>query len=89
MTNRDIFDCWFLMNKHIPLNKTMVEKRMNMSLSAYLEKCINTIESLKNRSFLHGIGELIDEDMKKFVRLHLKTETLILFRFYQNFPIIG
>lgn len=89
VTNRDIFDCWFLMNKHIPVNKTIVEKRMNISLAAYLEKCIDKMESLKNRSLLQGIGELIDEDMKNFVHQHLKTETIILFRFYQNFPITG
>lgn len=87
IANRDIFDCWFLMNRHIPVNKTIVEKRMNMSLPEYLEKCIETIESLKNKSLLHGIGELVDNEMKKFVRMELKNEIMILLRFYMDFPI--
>jgi predicted nucleotidyltransferase component of viral defense system len=89
VANRDIFDSWFLMNKHIPVNNRIIEKRMSMDLSTYLGKCIDKIESLKNRSLLQGIGELVDEDMKKFVRLDLKKEVIIMFMAYRDFPITG
>jgi predicted nucleotidyltransferase component of viral defense system len=29
MTNRDIFDCWFFMKNQFPVNKSIVETRMN------------------------------------------------------------
>jgi predicted nucleotidyltransferase component of viral defense system len=89
VANRDIFDCWFLMNKHIPVNKTIIETRMNMSMSAYLGKCVEMMESLKNRSLLQGMGELVDIEMKNFVRMELKNEAIILFRYYRDFPITG
>jgi predicted nucleotidyltransferase component of viral defense system len=89
VASRDIFDCWFLMNKHIPVNKAIIENRMNMSLPVYLGKCIEMMESLKNRSLLQGMGELVDNEMKNFVRMELKNEVIILFRYYRDFPIIG
>ncbi len=89
VANRDIFDCWFLLNRHISVNSTIIEKRMNLTLHAYLGKCIAMMESLKNRSLLQGLGELVNEDMKKFVRLHLKNDFILLLRYYRDSPIIG
>ena len=36
---------------------------------------------------LNGLGELMDEDSKKFVRTKLRTETITLLKFYKQFPI--
>lgn len=83
LTNRDIFDSWFFMQKQTPINKEIVEKRMEMSLSNYMQKCIDHLESVSDRGILNGLGELMDEDMKKFVRTKLRTETISLLRFYK------
>ena len=89
LTNRDIFDSWFFMQKQTPINKEIVEKRMEMSLSNYMQKCIDHLESVSDRGILNGLGELMDEDMKKFVRTKLRTETISLLRFYKEFPILA
>lgn len=88
LTNRDIFDCWFLMNKKIPVKKSVIETRMKMPLSDYLLQCINALESMSNKGILNGLGELMDEDMKKFVRLKLRMETITLLKFYRQYPIL-
>ena len=87
LTNRDIFDCWFLMNKQTALNIAIIESRMKMDSSAYLQKCIHRLEAMSDKGLLHGIGELMDSETKKFVRTKLRTETIRLLKFYKEFPI--
>lgn len=86
ITNRDIFDCWFFMKNNMALNKSIVETRMEMPLSDYLQKCIDTLEGI---GMLNGLGELMGDDMKKFVRSKLRSETIGLLRFYKQFPILA
>lgn len=88
LTNRDIFDSWFFMQKQTPINKEIVETRMEMPLADYMQKCIDYLENMSDRGILNGLGELMDEDMKKFVRTKLRTETISLLRFYKEFPIL-
>lgn len=89
LTNRDIFDSWFFMQKQMPINKEIVETRMEISLADYIQKCINHLEKMSDQGILNGLGELMDEDMKKFVRTKLRTETISLLRFYKEFPILA
>lgn len=88
ITNRDIFDSWFFMNRKTAVNASIIEVRMGMPLADYLGKCIAVLEKISDRGMLNGLGELMDEDMKKFVRTRLHTETITLLRFYQQFPIV-
>jgi predicted nucleotidyltransferase component of viral defense system len=89
ITNRDIFDCWFFMQKHTPVNKSIVEMRMEMPFTEYIQKCINLLESMSDKGFLHGIGELMDQEMKNFVRTKLRAEAINLMKFYKEYPIFS
>jgi predicted nucleotidyltransferase component of viral defense system len=88
IANRDIFDCWFFMQKQTPVNKAIVETRMNKTLSDYLLQCIEHLESKTDKGLLNGLGELTDNEMKEFVRKKLRTETISLLKFYKEFPIL-
>jgi hypothetical protein len=87
LTNRDIFDCWFFMQKRTPINTTIVEKRMQKSFVEYVQDCINTIEKMSSNGLLNGLGELVNPELKFFVKNELKNEVLTLLRFYKEFPI--
>lgn len=87
LTNRDIFDSWYLMEKRTPLVRRIIEERMGMKMEDYLGKCIERLSSLPNSGLLNGLGELMDEELKKFVRTKLLKETITLLQFYQTFPI--
>lgn len=89
ITNRDIFDCWFFMQRQTPINQNIVEMRMNMPLHDYLQKCIDLLESKSDKGLLDGLGELMDPEIKNFVRRKLRTETITLLRFYKDFPILS
>lgn len=87
ITNRDIFDCWFYMENRTPINRKVVKQRMGKSLEAYLQDCIDRLNSMSDRGMLNGLGELMDEDMKKFVKTKLRKETIQLLEFYKLCPI--
>ena len=89
VTNRDIFDCWFFMQKQTPINKGIVESRMEMTLAEHLQKCIEQLESMSDKGLLQGMGELMDNKMKTFVRNKLRTEVIGLLKFYKSFPILS
>jgi predicted nucleotidyltransferase component of viral defense system len=88
ITNRDIFDCWFFMEKRTPINKNIVESRMKMPLAEYLQHCIDLLESMNDKGLLQGLGELMEDSMKKFVQIEMRSETIVLLKFYKEFPIL-
>lgn len=89
ITNRDIFDSWFFLQKQTPINRRIVETRMGTLFADYIQKCIDHLEDMSDRGLLNGLGELMDEAMKKFVRTKLRRETISMLRFYKEFPIFA
>ncbi|MBA7523902.1 hypothetical protein ES705_16036 [subsurface metagenome] len=88
ITNRDIFDCWFFMQKQTPVNKSIVESRMEMPLAGYLQECIEHLESISDKGLLNGMGELMDNKIKKNVQIKMRLEVIELLKFYKKFPIL-
>ena len=82
--NRDIFDVWFFLNNNWPINEEIVEKRMNMPLREFLEKCIAMLEKVSDRGILAGMGELLDAKEKAWVKTHLREETIFLLKNYMS-----
>lgn len=89
ITNRDIFDCWFFLKKQTPINVKIIEERMLMPLNQYIKLCIKELENKSDKGILNGLGELTNADMKNFVRTKLRTETISLLKFLNQFPIIA
>jgi len=73
ITNRDIFDCWFFMEKRTPINKNIVESRMKMPLAEYLQRCIGLLESMSDKGLLQGLGELMENSLKQFVQNEIRS----------------
>lgn len=88
VTNRDIFDTWFFLKNRTPINKAIVETRMEMPLTDYLQKCVEQLQSMTDKGMLNGLGELMNDEIKKFVRTELRTETISHLMFYKEFPIV-
>lgn len=79
-TNRDIFDVWFFLSNHFPINETIIKKRTDLSLKDFLQKCISELESMSNRGILSGVGELLNPKQKTWAREKLKSETVFLLK---------
>ena len=79
-TNRDIFDVWFFLQNNWPINKELVEKRVNMPFKEFLSKCVEKLEKLPKRSILAGMGELLDKKQKAWAKKSLKEDVIFLFK---------
>lgn len=77
---RDIYDVWFFLKNNWPINKEIVEKRTGMSFKEYLKKCIEFIEVFPDRNILSGMGELLNEKAKSYIKEHLLIDVLFLLK---------
>jgi hypothetical protein len=91
-----IFDEWKDVMHRKGVSPDESEKRtLNLNnafpdaLVTHYETLIDHLESMSDRGMLNGLGELMDEDIKKFVRTKLRTETISLLQFYKEFPILA
>lgn len=79
-TNRDVFDVQFFLAHDWPINKKIVEERTGMKYKEFLKKCIEIIEKIGDWDILAGVGELLNEKQKDWVRTRLKSEVLFSLR---------
>lgn len=79
-TNRDIFDVYFFLKNNWPVNKQIVESRTSMTYKEFLQKNIELLEKTTDRNILSGMGELLDEKQKAWVKSKLRTETIFLMK---------
>ncbi len=75
-TNRDIYDVWFFSKNNWQIKKEIVEKRAGLPFEAFLRKCVSALESFNDRNILDGMGEILNEKQKSWVKANLKTETI-------------
>ena len=86
ITGRDVFDCWFFLKERTSINKAIVESRMGMPIEEYLDRCIESVQDISEKSLISGMGELTEGEMKDFVRLGLKDELISLLTLFKAFP---
>lgn len=79
-TNRDIYDVWFFLKNRWPIHWEIVKQRTKISPKEFLPKCILALEQLSNRNILSGIGELLNEKQKGWVKANLKADTVFLLK---------
>jgi predicted nucleotidyltransferase component of viral defense system len=84
VASRDVFDIYYFLKDNVQINQEIVKKRTNMELSEYIDCCIKTIQELKKTSMLQGIGELVDDESKNFVKNKLKDETINFLKIYKG-----
>jgi len=76
--NRDIFDIWFLLKKDFPINEEIIKKRTGMEFKEFLKECLKKIKEFPEKGILSGIGELLDDKTKIWVKKNLKKDLLFL-----------
>lgn len=87
--NRDIFDTYFFLKNNWPINEQIIVKRTQLSMSQFLTKCIQELESLTDRHILDGLGELLDVKQKAWVKKSLRSETIFLLKLkLENYPAL-
>src|SRR3989344_5326688 len=79
-TNRDIFDVQFFLAHDWSVNKKIIKDRTGMTYKEFLKKAIAIMEKFDDNDILAGMGELLTEKQKAWVRVKLKSEALFLLR---------
>jgi len=83
-TNRDIFDVWYFLQNGWLINKEIIERRTEMVFRKFLQKCIDLLEEMSDQNILSGMGELLDNKQKNWVKTKLRTETIFLLKAYRE-----
>jgi predicted nucleotidyltransferase component of viral defense system len=78
--NRDVFDVYFFARNNWQINSGIIEKRTNMSISAFLKILTHNLEKIDNKYILNGLGEVLDDSQKSWARDHLKKDVLFNLR---------
>lgn len=78
--NRDIYDIWFMLHERWDLNDELLELRTGTKSIAYIKKCIQLLENKPPKDILSGIGDLIDNKTKDWVKKNLVKDTIFLLK---------
>ncbi len=82
IANRDVFDLWFFFKKNWDINRETVELRTGKKIKDYLKNCIEMAKKLNETYILQGLGEVLDEEQKKWVKKNLKKDLIFLMKNY-------
>lgn len=77
--NRDIYDTWFFLVNNWPINQKLIEQRMDMPYKEFLKKCCEQLEKMSNKSILSGMGEVLSDKQKVWVKNKLKNDLIFQF----------
>jgi len=58
--------------------------RSGKNIKDYLAECIKFAEGVNNQNILMGLGELVDEKQKDWIKKNLKNEVLFYLKNYQT-----
>jgi len=82
IANRDLFDIYFFLKNNWDFNKELIKLRTGLNYKDYLKKCIEVVKKVNEKYILQGLGEILDEKQKVWVKKNLKKELLFLLNFY-------
>lgn len=77
IANRDLYDLNFFFKKDWEINYEIIALRRKKDAKSYFEELIKFIEkNTDNKKILDGIGALIDDKKREWVKNQLKTEVI-------------
>lgn len=80
---RDLFDLWFFLKEEWQINEGVIKEKTGLTLNQALKKAIQKLMTINKNQLLQGLGDLLDNKQKEWVREKLKTELLFYLRLYQ------
>jgi len=80
--SRDVFDIRYFASNKWDINPEVVDFYTGLSVTKQLEAAIELLQIKKDSIMLEGLGELVDQQKKDWIRGHLRTETIQLLKSY-------
>lgn len=82
MVNRDLFDAHYFLKNNWPIDEASLKLRTGKTKSEYFLFLADMLEKMDRKNILEGIGELIDEPKKQWVKSKLMDELIYLLRLF-------
>ncbi|MBI5554712.1 MAG: nucleotidyl transferase AbiEii/AbiGii toxin family protein [Elusimicrobia bacterium] len=81
---RDIYDLWYFGKNNWDINAEVIKIRTNKTVKEHLVDCVPVIEKVKDNQILQGLGELLSEKEKAWMKTHLRKEVIFLLKNYMS-----
>lgn len=79
---RDVFDLWFFLKSNWQINGELVETQTGLTVHHALMRAADKIKSLKKTELLSGLGDLLDNKQKDWVKEKLVEEAIFYLKLY-------
>ena len=79
---RDIYDIYYFAKKGWEFNEEIVEFYAGKKIKEHLKDCIALVEKIKDSEILQGLGELVEDGKKDWIRRYLRREVVFLLNNY-------
>lgn len=79
--SRDIYDIWFFMDQRWNINRNIIEERTGEVFENYCIEAADFVKEFSSKKLLAGLGELVDNKQKYWVKNNLLKDTEFGLRF--------
>ena len=77
---RDIFDVHYFLSNDFEFNKIIISNRTNLEFKDFIENTIAGLLEIKKNELLGGLGELVDEKQKFWIKNKMIDDTIFQLR---------
>ncbi|MDA9128877.1 nucleotidyl transferase AbiEii/AbiGii toxin family protein [Candidatus Gracilibacteria bacterium] len=85
-TNRDIYDVYFFFKNNFPINEKLIQERTGKTKTELFQKITQKLESFpKSYKILDGLGEVLNEKQKFFVKEKMLPELIAILQYEIHF----
>lgn len=77
MANRDIFDVWYFLKNNWEIDDELIKNKGKSNPNEIINKAITRVEKTKDNEILFGLGDLLDNSTKDWIKSNLKADTLL------------
>lgn len=81
---RDIYDIWHFGKNNWDINAEIIKFMIGKNIKDHLADCIAVIEKVEDNEILHGLGELLNEKEKAWIKINLRKEAIFLLKNYRS-----
>jgi hypothetical protein len=79
---RDIYDVNYFTKNNWEIDNEAVKSISNKETKDQLSLCLEVIERIKDNEIMTGLGELVKEEEKDWIRKELREETIFMIKNY-------
>ncbi len=81
---RDIYDIWYFAKNNWDISEEVILTRIKKTIPEHLGDCISVIEKIKDNEILQGLGELLNDKEKIWVKKNLRKDVIFHLKNYQT-----